>query len=284
MKIMLTGSIGFVGGFFRSMCPDKIVPFSFEHDDIDKADFADIESVVHLAALVHQMDGAPDEAYERINTDMTLALARKAKAEGVKYFLFMSTVKVYGEERETCYLETDHCSPSDAYGVSKLNAEKGLLGLEDDTFKVGIVRSPLVYGEGVGANMLNLMKLVDRFGVLPFGSIRNRRSMVYVGNLCRCLEAMVEQKVRGIYNVADSEKFSTTSLIRDISDAMGKQCILVRPPLFSWLLKYVKPALYRRLYGSLCIDTTEISKALPDLKYYSKEEGVGNMVRWYKND
>lgn len=130
----------------------NIRSFSFLKDDINNLDCSSVDIVFHLAALVHQMGGASAEEYERVNVSQTLELAKRAKKAGVKQFIFMSTVKVYGEETNTKYSE---CYPEDEYGKSKLKAELELLKLEDENFKISIIRTPIVYGFGVKANIKN---------------------------------------------------------------------------------------------------------------------------------
>ena len=283
MKVLLSGSSGFVGSHFVDSSSCAIAPFSFRHDDLVAFDFKGVDAVVHLAALVHRMEGAPEEEYFRVNTEKTLDLARRAKAAGVGYFLFMSTVKVYGKECEKCYSESDPCHPVDAYGRSKLEAERGLLALEDEGFRVGIVRSPLVYGSGVRANMLQLMRLVVQMPLLPFGGIANRRSLISVENLVRCLEAMVQGRIGGVYNVADPRPLSTTALVTAIARHLGKRRFIFPCLPMAWLLRLLKPQLHRRLYGSLCVETERLHLMLPELGLQPTEEGIATMAAWYRD-
>lgn len=148
-------SNGFVGSYFIKKYKEKyeIKSFSFLKDDINSLDCSDVDVVFHLSALVHQMGGASKEEYEKVNVTQTLELAKRAKESGVKHFVFMSTVKVYGEETNTKYTEKSVCNPEDEYGKSKLKAELELLKLEDESFKVSIIRTPIVYGHGVKANI-----------------------------------------------------------------------------------------------------------------------------------
>ena len=283
MKVLLTGSGGFVGSHFRSLASCESVPFSLRHDEMERLGFEGIDAVVHLAALVHQMHGAQESEYRRINTEMTLELARRAKEAGVRYFLFMSTVKVYGEEREACYEESEPCHPVDAYGESKLEAERGLLALADETFSVGIIRAPMVYGPGVGGNMSRLLWLVERFKVLPFGKINNRRSMIYVENLVRYMESMLVLRLKGIYNAADPEPLSTISLVEMIARDLGVTRHVIRCAPLKWGLKLWKPELYRRLFCSLCISTEKAEKSMPELVLISSEQGIEAMIAWYRH-
>ncbi len=147
-NILITGSNGFIGKYFIKKYSSKynIQTFSFLNDSIDDLDLSEKDTIIHLSALVHQMGGASADEYERINVTQTLDLANKAKLSKVKYFIFMSSVKVYGEETTGVYNETTVCKPEDEYGKSKLKAENELLKLEDENFKVSIVRTPIVYG------------------------------------------------------------------------------------------------------------------------------------------
>ncbi|QOP43241.1 NAD-dependent epimerase/dehydratase family protein [Sulfurimonas sediminis] len=285
MKLLLTGSSGFVGSYFIDNYAKKydIQTFSFLNDDFDSLHVEDIDVVVYLSALVHQMDGAAKEEYERVNVTQTLELAKKVKASCVKQFVFMSSVKVYGEESELCYTEHTTCKPQDEYGKSKLKAEQELQKLEDDDFVVSIIRTPIVYGYGVKANIRNLINLVNKISVLPFGGINNRRSMIYVGNLCFFLDAIIERQKGGIFLVSDDESLSTTRLIELIADNLGKKVYLVRVPFFESLLRVVKPSFHKRLYGSLEVDNKDTMRRVfgegkPSLPY-SVEEGIGLMVK-----
>jgi len=136
-NVLITGSSGFVGNYFLNQYKEKyeIKSFSFRKDDIDTLDCSDVDIVFHLSALVHQMGGASAQQYEKINVTQTLELAKKSKDSGVKHFVFMSTVKVYGEETDVAYTESSLCNPQDEYGKSKLKAEKELLKLKMSILK-----------------------------------------------------------------------------------------------------------------------------------------------------
>ncbi|MCF6173667.1 MAG: NAD-dependent epimerase/dehydratase family protein [Campylobacteraceae bacterium] len=284
MKLLLTGARGFVGHYFTSHYLKKydIQTFSFLQDSFESLHVKGVDVVVHLSALVHQMGGASYEKYEKINVTQTLDLAKKAKVSGVRQFVFMSSVKVYGEESDVCYTESTLCSPQDEYGKSKLKAERELQKLEDDDFIVSIIRTPIVYGYGVKANIKNLVNLVRKVPVLPFGGIENRRSMIYVGNLCFFMDAIIERQKSGIFLVSDDEPLSTTRLIELIAENLGKKVYLVRVPFFESLLRVLKPSFHKRLYGSLEVDNTDTLRRLfgegkPSLPY-SVEEGIGLML------
>ena len=293
MKLLITGSSGFVGIYFINKYKDQydIKTYSFRKDDINAFVCSDVVVVFHLSALVHQMGGASSEEYERVNVTQTLELAKKAKESDVKHFVFMSTVKVYGEETIEKYTEKTMCSPEDEYGKSKLKAEKELQKLEDDRFKVSIIRTPIVYGYGVKANIKSLVSLVEKVSVLPFGGIENRRSMVYVGNLCHLVDEVIDSRSEsGMTNVeaarpgnvflaCDDEPLSTTRLIELIANSLGKKVYLIKVPFFETFLKLVKPSFHKRLYGSLEVDNSITKKKLKLVNPYSVEDGIRFMIR-----
>ena len=284
IRLLLTGSNGFIGSYFLDKYNSDyfIERFSYLTDDLEQLVFIKIDTVVHLAAIVHQIKGAPEEAYQKINVEYPLLLAQKAKVSGVKQFVFMSSVKVYGEESKTAYSEKTLCHPKDPYGKSKLQAEKALLALEDEDFKVSIIRTPLVYGEGVKANILNLIKLIDRFPILPFGEINNKRSMAYVGNLVHMISEIIKQKKSGIFLASDDKQISTSRLISTIARKLEKRIWLFPCYLFRYFLKWFKPLLYQRLYADLYIDNKKSKTKLNLSNPYSFDEGIKKTVIWYK--
>jgi UDP-glucose 4-epimerase len=244
-------------------------------------DLTNIDTIIHLSALVHQMGGASEEEYEKVNVTQTIDLAKKAKNSSVKHFIFMSTVKVYGEETNIAYTESSDCNPQDNYGKSKLKAEQELLKLEDDNFKVSIIRTPIVYRYGVKANIKNLVGLVAKIPILPFGNIRNKRSMVYVGNLCHLIDEIIMQQKAGIFLASDNKPLSTTKFVELIASELDKKIYLIKIPFFQNLLKSVKPSFHKRLYENLEVDNNETKIKLNLTNPYSVEDGIKLMLKDY---
>ena len=279
-RILITGSSGFVGSYFIKKYKNKydIKSFSFLKDDMNTLDCRNMDMVFHLSALVHQMGGASIEEYEKVNVTQTLQLANKAKESGVKHFVFMSTVKVYGEETTNIYTENTICNPEDEYGKSKLKAELELKKLEDESFKVSIIRTPIVYGYGVKANIKSLVNLVNKVPILPFGNIQNKRSMVYIGNLCHLVDVVIEKQKAGIFLACDDKPLSTTRLIELIAKNLNKKVYLIKIPFFESFLKLVKPSFHKRLYGSLEVDNSITKEKLNLKNPYSVEDGIRLMI------
>jgi nucleoside-diphosphate-sugar epimerase len=286
-SIAITGSSGFIGTYFIK----RNIKFNITEIDlltcpVDQIIFSNIDSVLHLAALVHQMEGADDEQYTKINRDLAFEVAKRAKAYGVKQFVLMSTSKVYGEftESNLSWNESSICNPSDSYGKSKLEAENLIMSIADVNFKVAIVRSPLVYGPGVKGNMISLLKLIDKIPILPLGGIENSRSMVYIGNLVALLESIIITQSTGIFIAGDRVPLSTTELVQIIGKNISKRVLLFKMPL--WLLKGVnkiKPAFISRLFGSFLLDNSTTNTKLGFFPPYSSNEGIQEMVEWYRS-
>lgn len=263
----------------------SIKPFSLQSENLDTFSFEGIEVVMHLAALVHQPHLNEVQRYTEVNVNKTITLAKKAKQEGVGHFVFMSTVKVYGEEsKEGCFDEHSKCHPVDAYGMSKLEAEKGLQLLADDSFAVSIIRTPVVYGPKVKANIFNIVKLLSRFPYLPFAKISNKRSMVYIGNLIQLMDIIIDKKVSGVFLASDPYPFSSSDFFSWISLTLHHKRRLFYLPGFALLLKLIKPNIYQRLYADLCVDASNTQRVLAFTPRYTTQEGVMKMIEWYRND
>ncbi|MCB0412101.1 MAG: NAD-dependent epimerase/dehydratase family protein [Bdellovibrionales bacterium] len=257
--MFLTGASGFIGGYFyKTYFADyDIVPISLRKQTVGSLDFKDVEAVVHCAALVHQMEGAPAELYFKINRDLTLELARRAKMERVKHFVFLSTSHVFGDsgqvkDHDKIWSSQDECHPLDPYGQSKLEAEKGLLELANEGFKVSILRPPMVYGPGAKGNIIQLAKLIRKFRVLPLGYLKNRRSLIFIGNLCFYIKCLIEEPKTGIFLPQDEKPLSIGEICEAIAQAMNQNLTLLPlPNLVIWVAEKFTPSIAYRLFGTL---------------------------------
>lgn len=224
-----------------------------------------VDVVVHAAARVHAMhDSAVDPLAEfrKVNVAGTLCLARQAARAGVRRFIFISSVKVHGEGRSDGrpYAADDEPAPEDAYGLSKLEAERGLQQLATETgMELVIIRPPLVYGPGVRANFERMMSGLYRGLPLPLGAIHNRRSLVALDNLVDLILVCIEHLAAAnqVFLVSDGEDLSTTDLLRRLGRALGKPARLLAVP--AWLIVFGARLLGRggmaqRLCGSLQVD------------------------------
>ncbi len=231
-----------------------------------------VETVVHLAARVHVTSDAaadPLAEFRRVNVAGTEVLARAAAAAGVRRLVLLSSIKVNGEATTTTpFREDDPPAPQDPYGVSKLEAERRLRAVAGETgLEATIVRPPLVYGPGVKANFLRLLRLVDRGLPLPLAAIDNRRSLVGVRNLCDLIgRCAVDPRAAGeVFLAGDGADVSTPDLIRRIAAALGRPARLfaVPPALLVGLGRLTgRGAAVERLRGSLQVDIAKARRVL----------------------
>ncbi len=247
-------------------------------------DFSEVDTVLHVAAIVHQSKKIPESEYFRVNRDMCIEVAKFAKESGVHQFVFLSTVKVYGEFNPDSgpWTENSECRPDDPYGKSKYEAELELRKLEDENFIVSVIRTPLVYGKEVKANMLSIMKLIDRWRILPFKNINNKRSFTYAKNLVGFIDRIIEKRASGIFIAMDSEPLSTTQLVQYIARYLNKKMILVGiPRVFISLGEKLIPKIFDRLYGSFEMENSKTLQSLDFSPEYSSEEGIREMCLAY---
>ena len=284
--VFLTGTSGFVGQQYISCIRNKYIikAVSLRTSNLKNIAFDQVDSILHLAGKAHQMQKIEDQIYFDVNYELTKQFADEAKAAGVPHFVFVSTIKVFGEHQNAILNEDSSCEPlNDPYGESKLKAEQYLQSIEDENFKVAIVRPPLVYGPGVKGNLIRFLELGNKDWPLPFARINNRRTMVFIDNLIELINRIIETRASGVFLAGDREPISTTRLISEIRKGLGKkENLFVMPDLFKWLLGKLKPELTTRLYGSLEMDTSKTNENLNFLPPYSVEEGIKVMVDWYK--
>lgn len=314
-RFLVSGANGFVG---RALC-DTLIQHGYEvrgavrrsdvilNSKISRVTVGEINSktdwsvalagvnvVIHLAARVHVMkenSANPLDAFRITNVYGTEQLARSAAAHGVKRLVFVSSIKVNGEETSNGhrYAEHEKPSPKDPYGVSKWEAEQALHRVAQETgMEVVIVRPPLVYGAGVKGNFEQMLKVLAKGIPLPLASVSNLRSMVYLGNfvdalmICSTHTAVAGQT----YLVSDGEDVSTPELLRQLGAAMGHPArLLPCPPA---LLKLAGRVLGRseqleRLLGSLQVDSSKIRRELGWQPPYTLQQGLQATGEWYRD-
>lgn len=284
MKILITGSNGYLGSSFINQYSDKynFEKFSLLNQKLEDINFDNIDIVLHCAALVHQKVELSYEKYHKINVEYPVKLAKLAKENGVKQFVFISTIAVYGEDEEKLDENTIY-NPITPYGKSKLEAEKELLKLNDDSFIVSIIRPPMIYGKNAPGNIDSLVKLVKKLPIIPLGKIENKRSFISIQNLCYLVDEVITQQKAGIFLASDNEPLSTSRFIELIAKNLDKKIYLIKIPFFESLLKLVKPSFHKRLYESLEVDNTITKEKLNLKNPYSVEDGIRLMIKGEKN-
>jgi len=251
----------------------------------------DIDTVIHLAARVHIMDDSstnPLDEFRKVNVEGTLKLAREAANSGVKRFIFISSIKVNGEETVIPYMLDSPPNPIDPYGISKWEAEQALRKIEAETgLEVVVIRPSLVYGPGVKANFLKMMNIISRGIPLPLASITNRRSLIYVGNLVDALATCATHSAAAgkTYLVSDGEDVSTPELIRRTAKALGVPARLLPFPLQIMRLAgnlTGKRGAVTRLTESLTVDSSRIRNELGWTPPFTMEQGLAETAKWFR--
>ncbi len=282
LQVLITGSTGFIGQHFIKAYGQHydIRKINLRTEPIEQLPLNGIQTVLHLAALVHQMQGAPAQQYFNINHNLTMKLARKAKASGVGHFIYMSTTHVYGhygnmQDPDEKLNEFSPCDPTDAYGQSKLLAEENLRRLESETFKVSIVRSPLVYGPGGKGNLNALTKLISIFPFLPFRYPLNRRSLIFVENLVYFLHLLILRRKSGLFLPQDLEPVSIQKLVELVAASANKKVHLFSMPKFFFKILYVlRPTVMQRLFGTFALDSSKTNQDIGYKPLHSTGDGL----------
>jgi len=251
-----------------------------------------VDCIIHTAARVHVMSDTandPLEEFRNVNTNGTLNLARQAAESGVKRFIYLSSIKVNGEAtlQGAQFTPDDIFEPTDPYALSKYEAEQGLLKFASESrMEVVIIRPPLVYGAGVKANFLSMMKWLYKGVPLPFGSIHNKRSLVALDNLVDLIITCIEHPAAAnqVFLVSDGEDLSTTDLLNRVSRSLGKEPRLLpvnQKFLEFGLMLIGKKDLAQRLCGSLQVDISKAERLLNWTPPISVDEGLRKTAGYF---
>ncbi|MBY7144607.1 NAD-dependent epimerase/dehydratase family protein [Virgibacillus sp. NKC19-3] len=258
--ILITGVNSYVGNSLEAWLakdPDSysIDKISLRDDAWREMDFSQYDTVVHVAGIAHvSKDTKMEEKYYQINRDLTIEVAKKAKADGVTQFIFMSSIIVYGEAagKNGVIDENTIPKPRDFYGNSKLQAEKGIDPLSDEAFKVVIIRPPMIYGKGSKGNYPKLAKAAQKLLIFP--DIDNQRSMLHIDNLCEFMRLMIDNEESGLFFPQNKEYVKTSEMVKLISEVHGKNIKLVK--LFNPALRLMlqKVVIVNKVFGNLFYD------------------------------
>lgn len=283
-KVLITGANSYIGTSFEKYMKQ------FEGYQIDtmdmidgtwrQNDFSGYDTVFHVAGIAHSETGKISEErkqiYYKVNTDLTIETAKKAKSDGVKQFIFMSSAIVYGDSASIGKSKriTDNMpiSPANCYGDSKVQAENGIRILSDDSFKVVILRPPMIYGKGSKGNYPELSKLAQKLPLFP--NIKNERSVLYIENLASFVKLMIDNNENGTFFPQNSEYMSTSQIVKLIAEAHGKKILLVRGT--AWALKIMShfSKLVNKAFGNFSYDMG-LSEYKQEYRVYSLKDSIG---------
>ncbi len=286
-RILITGANSYIGQKFESYIQSKFAG-DYEVDTVDMIDgswrqksFSGYDAVFHVAGIAHSDDGKISEEkaklYYSVNTDLTIETAKKAKLDGVKQFIFMSSAIVYGASskigKSKVITRDTEPTPANCYGDSKLQAEKGILALDCEEFKVVVLRPPMIYGEDCKGNYPTLSKLSRKLPIFP--RVKNQRSMLYVGNLVEFVRLMIANGERGIFWPQNAKHVSTVDIYREVRRVHGKKARTI--PGFGWALRILGlfTQLVNKAFGSLSYELS-MSEYKEDYRIVDFEASIEN--------
>lgn len=289
-KILITGANSYIGTSFEKYLKDNF-PNDYQVDTLDMTlgdwqneSFNGYDVVYHVAGIAHSDGGKispeKEKLYRSVNTDLTIKCATKAKEDGVKQFIFMSSAIVYGDSgkigKKKVITKDTKTSPANCYGDSKVQAELGIKPLQDDKFKVCILRPPMIYGKGSKGNFPQLEKFARKLKFFPY--VENERSMLYIGNLVEFVRLMVDNEESGVFFPQNKEYSNTSNLVKMIGEANGKKIHLVKG--FGWLLKFFSlfTGLVNKAFGNLSY-SQDMSEYNHEYRKFSLEASIEETER-----
>lgn len=273
-KILITGANSYIGSKFKEWVKNYPGEYSVEmmsvrNDSWKNISFADFDVVYHVAGIVHKKEKRKNkDIYYKINRDLTVNIAKKAKKDGVKQFIFLSTMSVYGLDEGIIDYKTD-LNPKTNYGKSKLQAENLLKKLDSDNFKVIILRPPMVYGKECKGNYRRLSNLARITPIFP--DIDNKRSMIYIDHLSELVRLLIENNERGLILIQNKDYVNTSFMVSLISNFYGNKIRFTK--LFNSLLIRLRINTVKKIFGNLVYDK-EACKYVDKYNLYSFRQTI----------
>lgn len=284
-KILIAGSESYIGtsfeNYIKSNFSDDYIIDTVDMKDTNWVDndFSSYDSIFYVAGIAHSDNSkiTPEKSklYYSVNTDLTIKAAEKAKKDGAKQFIFMSSAIVYGNsapigKSKVINIDTPE-TPDNCYGDSKLQAEKGITKLEDENFNIVILRPPMIYGKNSKGNYPILSKFAQKLPFFPY--VNNQRSMLYIENLCEFVRLMVDNNERGVFFPQNKEYTNTSNMVKLIANVHKKNIYILKG--FAWLLKIVSKItpLVNKAFGSMCYEKC-ISEYKFEYRKFSLEESI----------
>ena len=273
--VLITGAGSYIGMHIArqlALSPERFTVRELDlQGSFSAADFAGVDAVVHVAGIAHQKETAQNAPlYQQVNCDLALQTAQLAKAQGVKQFVFFSSMSVYGLTTGRITADTPP-RPTTHYGSSKLAAEEALAALQDGSFRIAVLRPPMIYGRGCRGNSPRLAALACSLPCFPKG--KNERSMLYIGTLCAFVQRLLESGEGGLYFPQNSAYVNTGDMVRRIAACHGRKLRLV--PGFGWLLDAAakRVGVAGKVFGTLTYDQ-RMSAAFRDEAELSFDETI----------
>lgn len=278
-RVLITGAGSYVGTHVKARLQEE--PSKFEVQELDvkgdswkQFDFSSFDSVFHVAGIAHvSTDPSMEPLYLKVNRDLTIKVAKYAKASGVKQFIFMSSAIVYGNSvpagKGIPITKDTKPIPANFYGRSKFEAEEGLRDLQDETFKIVIIRAPMIFGANTKGNFPKLVSMAQKLPAFP--NIENKRSMLYVGNLAELIAQLVQNDCKGLFLPQEDTSICTSYLVKQIAEISGKNIHLIKifNPVLNTALK--RNGLVIKAFGDLFYGEDESTFNFDYRRYSTKE-------------
>lgn len=283
-RILITGANSYIGGSFKKLLNEH--PKEYSVDELDMIDgswknysFKNYDTILHVAGIAHvSANPKMKEVYFKINRDLAIETAKKAKNEKVKQFIFMSSMIIYGDDAKIGKYKIINKntipSPANFYGQSKLDADLAIQQMSDDTFKTVIIRTPMVYGPNCKGNFPRLVKFALKMPVFP--KIDNKRSMIYIDNLCEIFKLIIDNEENGIFYPQNEDYISTNNIIKTVREIKGKKtifCSLMNPFVKFASLFF---SVFNKIYGSKIYDIED--------KYTGNKKSFKDSIKSYLDD
>ena len=273
-RVLITGKYSYIGSNLKSWLASYPTKYEVESISLrdkvwENMDFSMYDVVIHTVGIAHQKETSTNKKiYYKVNRDLTYKVAQKAKNEGVKQFIFLSSMSVYGI-KEGIIDEYSPLRPTNSYGKSKLQAEQLLQGLDDFDYKIAIVRPPMVYGEKCKGNYSILSKVAKVTPIFP--DIKNSRSMIYIGNLCEFIKNLIDDSNSGVFTPQNNEYVCTSEMVQLVSESHEKKIRLIK--LLNPFFESRSIGITKKIFGSLVYDK-KLSRYPTEYNIFSLEDSI----------
>jgi UDP-glucose 4-epimerase len=286
MKILITGETGYVGNHAKEYLENTtnyvVKKVSLRRNNWMDMDFSEYDSIVHCVAVIPK-NNIEDSVFFSVNHELSEKLAKKAKSDGVKQFIYLSSMAVYGMKPSTkkgeglIYSDTP-CNPDSVYGKSKYQGEQAVVSLADDNFKVAIVRSPSIYGKRSTNYFNQYYYIISKLFIQPYAFTKCKRSAIYIENLCELFRLLIKNSNHGIFCPADNPTLSTVEYIKFLQNSKGNNFYSSR--LFGLALKLVcsrMPIIYS-MWGSIAYDDSLTNILNGEYQIFNSYEGLNKSL------
>lgn len=273
-RVLITGKNSYIGTSLENWLmrePDKYKVDTVDMKDRSwkEKDFSSYDVVFHVAGIAHIKETSDNQnLYYKVNRDLAYETAQKAKQDGVEQFIFLSSMSVYGIEQGVIDKNTP-LTPNSAYGKSKIEAEKLINKLKDDSFTVATLRPPMVYGKGCRGNYPRLVGLALKTPIFP--KVDNKRSMIYIDNLSEFVKRLIDNRSGGLFFPQNADYVNTSEMVRIIAEVHGKRVVMTK--LFNPLLRLLNVSTVNKVFGDLVYDMS-MSNYVSDYRVCGFRESV----------